>query len=193
MEHYSDKFGTTLKVGDRVIYPVLNKQGQLYKFESGKILSIKEGGGRFKARFLVSPSMELISQSYIIKYDYPEETGSLDPTVQEWLTNLYAEAIEEAEQSIENERVWEKGYEGEEDNPHTENISTIEQYISVLTRLKASTPAQTAPKQTRKEVLYDAMLGYLVELINKNDLVATLLNLGFTKSELEKEGILEEE
>lgn len=193
MEHYSDKFGTTLKVGDRVIYPVLNKQGQLYKFESGKILSIKEGGGRFKARFLISPSMELISQSYIIKYDYPVETSSLDPMVQEWLNNLYTEAIEEAEQSIKNERIWEKGYNGEEDNPHTENISTIEQYISVLTGLRATTQAQTTPKQTRKEVLYDAMLGYLVELINKNDLVATLKSIGFTKSELEKEGILEEE
>ena len=193
MKQYTDKFGTTLKVGDKVIYPVLDREGQLCRFDRGEIISIKEGGGIYSKRFLVSPLMDMLSQSYIIKYDYPAETVPLDPTVQEWLTNLYAEAIEEAEQSIKNERIWEKGYDGEENNPHTENISSIEQYISVLTRLQASTQAQTAPKQTRKEVLYDAMLGYLVELINKNDLVATLLNLGFTKSELEKEGILEEE
>lgn len=193
MKQYTDRFGTTLKVGDKVIYPVLGEYGQLCKFENGKILSIKEGGGIFSKRFLISPSMELVSQSYIIKYDYPAETNSLDPMVQEWLTNLYSEAIEEAYQSIANERIWENGYEGEEDNQHTENIKAIKQYISVLTQLQANTRAQTAPKQTRKEELYDAMLGYLVELINKNDLAATLLNLGFTKSELKEEGILEEE
>ena len=121
------------------------------------------------------------------------DAGTLDPMVQEWLNNLSTEAIEEAEQTIKNERVWEKGYNGEEDNPHTENIKTIEQYISVLTQLRDSAQTQPVQKQTRKEVLYDAILGYLVELINKNDLVATLKSIGFTKSELEKEGILEGE
>ena len=63
--------------------------------------------------------------------------NSLNPTVQEWLNNLYTEAIEEAEQSLSNERLWEKGYDGEDYNPHTENIETIQQYILVLTQLRA--------------------------------------------------------
>lgn len=192
MEQTLDRFGTPLKVGDRVIYPVTGYRGALQKFEQGTITSIKEG--KYVNKLFISPTMDVKHSTSVIKYNYPESLPQLDPVVQEWLNNLYTEAIEEAKQSIKNERIWEKGYnEGAyESNPHTENIKTIEQYISVLTRLQASTRAQTAPKQTRKEELYDAMLGYLVELINKNDLVATLLNLGFTKSELEKEGILEE-
>lgn len=190
MEQTLDKFGTPLNEGDRVVYPVTGYRGALQKFEQGTITSIKKG--KYVDKLFISPTTTDVKHSTsVIKYNYPESLPKLDPMVQEWLTNLYADAIEEAEQSIKNERIWEKGYDGEESNPHTENISTIEQYISVLTRLQASTQTQTAPKQTRKEVLYDAMLGYLVELINKNDLVATLLNLGFTKSELEKEGILE--
>lgn len=76
--------------------------------------------------------------------------NSLNPTVQEWLNNLYTEAIEEAEQTISNERLWEKGYNGEH-NPHTENIETLKQYISVLTKLKASTQAQTTLNQNKEE------------------------------------------
>ena len=42
----------------------------------------------------------------------------------------------------------------------------------------------------RKAELYDEMLGYLCELIPYGeDLVGTLLNLGFTEKELEEEGI----
>lgn len=67
---------------------------------------------------------------------------NIDTTIQEWLTNLYSEAIEEAKQSIENERIWEKGYDGEGDNPHTENIRAIEQYILVLTRLQGLTKTE---------------------------------------------------
>ena len=191
MEQTLDRFGTPLKVGDRVIYPVTGYRGALQKFEQGTITSIKEG--KYVNKLFISPTMDVKHSTSVIKYNYPESLPQLDPMVQEWLNNLYIEAIEEAKQSIKNERIWEKGYDEEGDNPHTENIRTIEQYISVLTKLQASTQTQTAPKQTRKEELYDAMLGYLVELINKNDLVATLLNLGFTKSELGKEGILEEE
>ena len=53
------------------------------------------------------------------------DANSLNPTVQEWLNNLYTEAIEEAEQSLSNERLWEKGYDGEDTNPHTENIEAL--------------------------------------------------------------------
>lgn len=116
-------------------------------------------------------------------------TNSLNPMVQEWLNNLYTEAIEEAEQSLSNERLWEKGYDGEDANPHTENIETLNQYISVLTQLRAD----IQPKAVQEESRYDVMLNRLSELIGKNGLAPTLLNLGFSKSELEKEGILKEE
>ena len=119
-------------------------------------------------------------------------TNSLNPTVQEWLNNLYTEAIEEAEQSLSNERLWEKGYDGEY-NPHTENIKAIEQYISVLTQLRSDIQPKPAQEQTRKEALHDVMLSNLAELVDENGLVPTLLDLGFTKAALEREGILKKE
>ena len=118
--------------------------------------------------------------------------NSLNPTVQEWLNNLYTEAIEEAEQSLSNERLWEKGYDGEY-NPHTENIETIQQYISVLTQLRSDIQPKPVQEQTRKEALHDVMLSNLAELVDENGLVPTLLDLGFTKAALEKEGILKKE
>ena len=43
---------------------------------------------------------------------------------------------------------------------------------------------------SRKAELYDAMLEYLVELISdEEELVNVLMQLGFTKSEIEYEGI----
>lgn len=45
---------------------------------------------------------------------------------------------------------------------------------------------------SRKAELYDAMLGYLVELISdEEELVNVLMRLGFTKSEIEYEGIVD--
>ena len=120
-------------------------------------------------------------------------TNSLNPTVQEWLNNLYTEAIEEAEQSLSNERLWEKGYDGEEDNPHTENIKAIEQYILVLTQLRSDIQPKPVQEQIRKEALHDVMLSNLAELVDENGLVPTLLDLGFTKAALEREGILKKE
>ena len=120
-------------------------------------------------------------------------TNSLNPTVQEWLNNLYTEAIEEAEQSLSNERLWEKGYDGEEDNPHTDNIRAIEQYISLLSQLRTDIQPKPVQEQTRKEALHDVMLSNLAELVDENGLVPTLLDLGFTKAALEKEGILKKE
>ena len=119
--------------------------------------------------------------------------NSLNPTVKEWLTNLYTEAIEEAEQSLSNERLWEKGYNGEDTNPHTENIETLEQYISVLTQLRTDIQPKAVQEQTHKESRYNIMLSNLAELIDRDGLAPTFLNLGFSKAELEKEGILEKE
>ena len=117
----------------------------------------------------------------------------INETIQEWLTNLYTEAIEEAEQSLSNERLWEKGYDGEDTNPHTENIKTIEQYISVLTQLRAVLQPKPVQEQTHRESRYNIMLSNLAELIDRDGLAPTFLNLGFSKAELEKEGILEKE
>ena len=53
--------------------------------------------------------------------------------INEWLMNLYREEIEDTKVTISNERMWEKGYNGNEPvNPHTENIVTLEEYIKVL-------------------------------------------------------------
>ncbi len=40
--------------------------------------------------------------------------------------------IEEVKGTISNERLWEKGYSGDEFNPHTENIETLEEYLEIL-------------------------------------------------------------
>lgn len=119
------------------------------------------------------------------------DTNSLNPTVQEWLNNLYTEAIEEAEQSLSNERLWEKGYDGEDTNPHTENIETLEQYISVLTQLRNVLQPKAVQEQTYKESRYNVMLSNLAKLIDRDGLAPTFLNLGFSKAELEEQGILE--
>lgn len=117
----------------------------------------------------------------------------INETIQEWLTNLYTEAIEEAEQSLSNERLWEKGYDGEDTNPHTENIKTLNQYISVLTQLRTDIQPEAVQEQTHKESRYDIMLNNLAKLIDRDGLAPTFLNLGFSKAELEKQGILEKE
>ena len=54
-------------------------------------------------------------------------------TVKNWLEELYKKEIDDAKGTIENERLWELGYEGEEDwNPHTENIEILSEYIEIL-------------------------------------------------------------
>lgn len=117
----------------------------------------------------------------------------INETIQEWLTNLYTEAIEDTEQSLRNERLWEKGYDGEDTNPHTKNIETLEQYISVLTQLRTDIQPKPVQEHTHKESRYDIMLSNLAKLIDRDGLAPTFLNLGFSKAELEREGILEKE
>ena len=40
--------------------------------------------------------------------------------------------IEEVKGTISNERLWEKGYNGDEPNPHTENIMSLIEYLEIL-------------------------------------------------------------
>ena len=40
--------------------------------------------------------------------------------------------IEEVKGTISNERIWEKGYDGDELNPHTKNIETLAEYLEIL-------------------------------------------------------------
>ena len=56
----------------------------------------------------------------------------MNEIVKIWLENLYKREIEEAKGTINNEHLWELGYDGKEPNPHTENIETLKEYIEVL-------------------------------------------------------------
>ena len=57
----------------------------------------------------------------------------MNELVKIWLEELYKNEIEETKGTIENEHMWELGYDGNEPvNPHTENIMVLEEYIEVL-------------------------------------------------------------
>lgn len=56
----------------------------------------------------------------------------MNETVRIWFEELYKKEIEEAKGTIENEHMWELGYNGEEPNPHTENIEVLKEYIEIL-------------------------------------------------------------
>jgi hypothetical protein len=56
----------------------------------------------------------------------------MNETVKIWLEELYKKEIEEAKGTIENEHLWELGYDGEEPNPHTENIEVLKEYLERL-------------------------------------------------------------
>lgn len=56
----------------------------------------------------------------------------MNETIKIWLEELYKKEIEEAKGAISNEHLWELGYDGEESNPHTENIEVLKEYIEVL-------------------------------------------------------------
>lgn len=49
-----------------------------------------------------------------------------------WLEKLYEKEIEEVKGTIQNEHIWELGYDGEEPNPHTENIENLKEYLETL-------------------------------------------------------------
>jgi hypothetical protein len=56
----------------------------------------------------------------------------MDATVKYWLKRLYKSEIEEVKSTIRNEHLWELGYDGEDPNPHTENLLIQEKYLQVL-------------------------------------------------------------
>ena len=56
----------------------------------------------------------------------------MNETVRVWLEKLYSDEIEEIKGTIDNERIWEWGYNGDKPNPHTENITILLEYLSIL-------------------------------------------------------------
>lgn len=52
--------------------------------------------------------------------------------IKEWLKNMYLREIEDTKYDIQNEHLWELGYDGEDPNPHTENIERLKEYIEIL-------------------------------------------------------------
>ena len=56
----------------------------------------------------------------------------MNETVKNWLKGLYLREIGETKETIKNEHLWELGYDGDELNPHTENIEMMSEYIDVL-------------------------------------------------------------
>ena len=56
----------------------------------------------------------------------------MSETIKIWLEGLYEAEIRETKVAIENEYIWELGYDGEESNPHTENIRLLKEYLEML-------------------------------------------------------------
>lgn len=56
----------------------------------------------------------------------------MNETIKIWLEELYKNEIEEIKGTVDNERIWELGYDGEEPNPHTENIKVLKEYLEIL-------------------------------------------------------------
>lgn len=64
----------------------------------------------------------------------------MNETVKIWLGKLgnptkekIKAEIEEVKGAISNERLWERGYNGDDSlNPHTENIAVLSEYLKVL-------------------------------------------------------------
>ena len=52
------------------------------------------------------------------------------------LIQLFDGEISVAGMTISNEHLWELGYDGDEPNPHSDNIVMYMQYLNVLERLK---------------------------------------------------------
>ena len=56
----------------------------------------------------------------------------MDEMVKFWFQLLYEKEIENAKAYISSEHLWELGYDGEDPNPHTENIERLKEYIEAL-------------------------------------------------------------
>lgn len=55
----------------------------------------------------------------------------MDEMIKIWFIDLYEREIEEAKGTIDNESLWALGY-GSDENPHTENIKRLKEYIEIL-------------------------------------------------------------
>lgn len=56
----------------------------------------------------------------------------MSETVKIWIKELFEKEINETNGTIKNEHIWELGYDGEEPNPHTQNIETLTEYLEYL-------------------------------------------------------------
>ena len=56
----------------------------------------------------------------------------MSETVKIWIKELFEKEINETNGAIKNEHLWELGYNGEEPNPHTQNIETLTEYLEYL-------------------------------------------------------------
>lgn len=54
-----------------------------------------------------------------------------------WLDELLDGAVQETQAKISNEHIWELGYEGDEPNPHTQNIVNLQRYKELLQAIKS--------------------------------------------------------
>ena len=52
--------------------------------------------------------------------------------INEWLRQLYQDAIDEATSSIANERLWANGSDGDAREAHLANAENLEEYVRVL-------------------------------------------------------------
>lgn len=53
-----------------------------------------------------------------------------------WFDELLDDAIRETEAAMSNEHLWELSYEGEDPNPHSQNIVNLKRYKDLLQAVK---------------------------------------------------------
>ena len=62
----------------------------------------------------------------------------MSENVKIWFNNLISNEISEINGIISNEEIFEKGYSGKEDNPHTNNLKDLHEYVEFLEGIKFS-------------------------------------------------------
>lgn len=53
-----------------------------------------------------------------------------------WFDELLDNAIQETEATMSNEHLWELDYDGEDPNPHSQNIANLKRYKDLLQAVK---------------------------------------------------------
>lgn len=56
----------------------------------------------------------------------------LNETQKEWWNRLIYKEIEEIEETIKNEEIFQKGYTGNDINPHDANLKELREYLEYL-------------------------------------------------------------